>query len=83
MLLYSPSDEFYNEADELSSFMVDRGGDVDMIQDVRNHHTKLKSTTMTDTILILLQIQKANLNSMPILRWSILLLTMTVMGRVF
>ena len=34
MLPYSPSDEFYHEADVLSSFMVDRGGDVDMIHDV-------------------------------------------------
>ena len=42
MLPYSPSDEFYNEADVLSSFMVDRGGDVDMIHDVLQCNKALK-----------------------------------------
>ena len=33
LLPYSPSDECYNDAIELSSYMVDQGGDEDMIQD--------------------------------------------------
>ena len=31
---YSPSDTCYNNATELSSYMIDRGKDVDMIQDI-------------------------------------------------
>ena len=31
---YSPSDAWYNEATELSTYMIDRGEDVDIIQDI-------------------------------------------------
>ena len=42
MLPYSPSNKFYDEADVLSSFMVDRGGDVDMIHDSLQCNKALK-----------------------------------------
>ena len=34
LLPYSPSDECYNDASELLSYMIDQGGDIDMIQGV-------------------------------------------------
>ena len=42
ILPYSLSDEFYDEADVLSSFMVDQGGDVDMIHDFLQCNKALK-----------------------------------------
>ena len=42
LIPYSLSDECYNDAAELSSYMVDRGRDVDMIQDVLQCNQAMK-----------------------------------------
>jgi len=39
---YSPSDECYNEAADLSNYMAYQGNDVDMIQDVLLCNTAMK-----------------------------------------
>ena len=42
LLLYSPSDEYYNDATILSNYMVDQRGDVNMIQDVLQCNQAMK-----------------------------------------
>ena len=39
---YSPSDAYYDDATDLSSYMIDRGGDVDMIHDVLQCNQAMK-----------------------------------------
>ena len=42
LLPYSPSDKCYNNATALSSYMVDQGEDVDMIQDILQCNQAMK-----------------------------------------
>ena len=42
LLPYSPSDECYNDASDLSSYMVDRGGDMNMMQDILQCNQAIK-----------------------------------------